>query len=132
GAPARAHAVGAADEDRLDPADLVVLDLEQLAELPGPVDRPVVEEGEREDHAALPVHRDEAAVANGRDDTEQRGLELLAAAEPGPERADRRTLGRGGDDAVLVAQAVIGEGVVALAVVALDRLEVGVGDRDEV
>src|SRR6478736_3859721 len=78
-APARAHTVGPADEDRLDPADLVALDLEQLAELPGPVDRPVVEGGEGEDDPALAVDRDEAAVADAGDDTLEGGLELLLA-----------------------------------------------------
>src|SRR5690606_4220691 len=76
-APPRAHPVGAADEDRLDPADVLAVDLEQLAELPAPVDRPVVEEGEREHYPALAVDRDVAAVANPGHRADQRGLELL-------------------------------------------------------
>src|SRR5690606_24905810 len=78
-APARTYAVGSANEDRFDTADLVVLDLEQLAQLPGPVDRTVVEEGEREHDSALAVHGDEAAVADAGHRADQRGLELLRA-----------------------------------------------------
>src|SRR5690606_23252208 len=126
-APPRAHPVGAADEDRLDPADVLAVDLEQLAELPAPVDRPVVEEGEREHYPALAVDRDVAAVANPGHRADQRGLELLLAAlHRLPAHADRS---RRADDghAVLDPQAVVGEGVVVLAGVPLDRVEVVVG-----
>src|SRR5690606_33779104 len=80
GAPARIDAIGPADEDRLDAADLLALDLEQLAQLPGPVDRPVIDEGEGEDDAPLAVHGHEAAVADAGDGADQRLLQLLLAA----------------------------------------------------
>src|SRR5690606_31115900 len=81
-APAGTHAVGAADEDRLDPADLAALHLEQFAQLPGPVDPPVIEEAEREDDAALPVDGHEPAVANAVHHVLQRHFELALAAHP--------------------------------------------------
>src|SRR6187402_3489427 len=126
-APARAHSVRPADEDRLDPADLVALDLEQLAQLPGPVDVAVVEGGEREHDPALTVDRDEAAVADARYHVPQRRLVLaLAGHHRIAAHADRARRPRA-DHAVLVPQAVVGERVVALAVVALHPLEVLIG-----
>src|SRR5690606_28034800 len=108
-APARAHAVGAADEDRLDAADLIVLDLEQLAELPGPVDRPVVEEREREHDPPLAIHGDEAAVADARHCADQRGFELLLAALDFLAAHADRARRTHDDDPVLVTQAIVGE-----------------------
>jgi hypothetical protein len=58
-------------EHRLDAPDLAVLDLEQLRELPGPVDPVVIEEREREDDPALGVGRDESAVADPVDNAVQ-------------------------------------------------------------
>src|SRR5690242_14000099 len=52
-APARVDAVGRAVEHGFDAAYLAVFDLEELAELPGPVDLLVIEEAEREHDAAL-------------------------------------------------------------------------------
>jgi hypothetical protein len=74
GAPTRTDPVRPADEDGLHAADQVVLDFEQLAELPGPVDRPVVEKGEGENDAALAVDRDEAAIADAGDGADERRL----------------------------------------------------------
>src|SRR5690242_1383094 len=54
-APARRNAVRGAMEHRFDAADQAVLDLEQLAKLPCPVDVVVIKEGEREDDAAFAV-----------------------------------------------------------------------------
>src|SRR6187402_530864 len=117
-APARAHSVRPADEDRLDPADLVALDLEQLTQLPGPVDVAVVEEGEREHDPALAVDRDAAAVADPGHRTDQRCLELLRTALRLPSSHALRARRPCGDHAVLEAQAVFGERVVVLAGVA--------------
>src|SRR5690606_34793334 len=131
-APAGVDAVRRAVEHGLDPADLAVLDLEDLGELPGPVQPVVVEEAEREDVAALAVDGDEAAIANPRDDAPKRLLELLLAAHDARlaglligSRHVRRL------DAVLVTLAVVGERIVALAVVALQAVEVVVGRDDE-
>ncbi len=71
---------GARWNTRLDAADLAVLDLEQLAELPGPVDVVVVEEREGEHDAALAVHRHEAAVTDARHDALQRSSNCFLQA----------------------------------------------------
>jgi hypothetical protein len=51
-------------KDGLDPADLALLDLEQVGELPSPIDVLVIEEREREHDAALAVDGHETAIAN--------------------------------------------------------------------
>src|SRR6185437_5856427 len=76
-APAGIDAIGSPVEDRFDAADLAVLDLEELSELPGPVDVLMVEEGKGEDNAVLAIDRHEPPVAHARDDVFQRHLELL-------------------------------------------------------
>src|SRR5690554_1012308 len=80
GAPARADAVRPANEDRFDPPDQAVLDLEQFAQLPAPVYRAVVEERKRKDNPPLLVNRNKASVANTINCPNQRGLELFGAA----------------------------------------------------
>src|SRR5215467_9579314 len=98
-APARTHAVRRAVEDRLDPVDLSLFDLEHLGELPGPRrrrpggDRPpvrrrvvarvaahVIEEGEAEHQPALLVDGDITPIANARDEVQQSRRKLLPAA----------------------------------------------------
>src|SRR4029079_9102178 len=80
GAPARVDAERRALENRFDPPDLALFDLEELAKLPGPVDPVMVEEGEGEDDASLAIHRDAPPVADARHDPLQRHLELPLAA----------------------------------------------------
>src|ERR1700733_4141600 len=101
-------------EHGLDATDLALLNLEQLAQLPRPVDVVMIEEGEREDDAALAVHGDKAAVANAAHDALQALLELLLAAHA---IGRRGILGADRDHAVLMAQTVVGERVIALAVI---------------
>jgi hypothetical protein len=64
-------------EERFDPANHAVLDLEQLGDLPGPVDLFVIEEAEGEHDAPLAVDGDEPAIPNPRHDALQRVLESL-------------------------------------------------------
>src|SRR5262245_32118066 len=101
-----------------DTANLTVLNLEQLRQLPGPVDVVVVEEGEGIDDAALAIDGNETPVADARDNAAERVLELLLA------------VGLRRRDAVLEAFAVGGKGVIALAVVARETGEVIVGSLD--
>ncbi len=91
----------------------------------------MIEECEGEDDATLAVDGNEAAVANACHRADQRGFELLAAAEPRAERALRRRLRSSGHDAVFVAQAIVGKGIIAIPVIALDRLEIGIADCDQ-
>src|SRR5690606_24028577 len=63
-APARTDAEGRLVEHGLDARDLAVLDLEELGELPRPVDAIVVEERQRERDAALDVDGHEPPVAD--------------------------------------------------------------------
>src|SRR5690606_18701695 len=125
GAPARAHAEGCAVEDGLYAADLALFHPEQLGDLPGPVDAVVVEEREGENNAALPVHGHETPVANPVHDALEAFLELLPAG--GSLAAARQHV-----DAVLETHAVVGEGVVAPAVVVLQAGEIVVGGLDQV
>src|SRR5688572_11525105 len=106
-------------EDGFDAANLAVLNLEQLRQLPRPVDVVVVEEGEGIDDAALAIDGDEPSVADTRDDAAEGVLELLF------------TVGLRRRDAVLETLAVGGERVVALAVVAGEAGEVVVGGFDQ-
>ncbi len=98
----------------------------------------MVEEGEREDQAARRVGNRKAAVADTVDEGEVAGFELLARRhgaegfEVGRLAGGGRGRDAGGTEAVLDADAVIGEGVVALAIVALEPGEIGVGNRDEI
>ena len=55
-------------EDRLDTANLAVFNLEELAELPRPVDLFVIEEREGEDDPAFAIDGHETPVANPRDE----------------------------------------------------------------
>src|SRR5690606_8509968 len=120
-APAGRHPERRLVEHGLDAADLPVLDLEQLRELPRPIDLMVVEEPEREHDPPLAVDRDEAPIAYPRHDIEQRAvLELLLAREVARD-----------EDAVLVADAVVRERVVALAVVTREPGEVVVRVLDQ-
>src|SRR5690606_29243328 len=120
-APSGRYAERRPVEHRLDPANQPVLDLEELGQLPRPVDPMMIEEREREDDASLAIHGDETPVADSRDDVEQRTvLELLLASEVARH-----------EDAVLVADAVVRERVVALAVVARQPSEVVVRDLDQ-
>src|SRR6185312_5471205 len=152
GAPAREHAVGAALQQRFDPVDLATLYLEQLGDLPGPglngaggdgapvgsLEGPrraalVIEESEGKHDAALLVHRHIAAIADTAHEVQQPGLELLHAGPLTgvPQRGLRiraslpgrgRLAGR--LRAVLEPDAVIGERVVAPAVVHLHAAEI--------
>src|SRR5580700_2802310 len=78
--PTRRRAERRLLEHGLDAADLALLNLEELAQLPRPVDVVMIEKGEREHDTALAVHGDKAAVANAAHDTLQALLELLLAA----------------------------------------------------
>src|SRR5690606_29184204 len=101
-APARPHAERRAMEDGFDPADLPVLDLEQLGELPCPVDPVVIEERDREHDPLLAIDRDESPVADPRHDASDARLELLLARDPGA--------GPGKDvDTILESHAVVSE-----------------------
>jgi hypothetical protein len=53
-------------EDCFNPADISFFDLEQLCELPGPVQSVMVEETKGEDNAALAVHCHESTVSDPR------------------------------------------------------------------
>src|SRR5262245_55859021 len=117
-APAGWNPVRRPVEDRLDTANLTVLDLEQLPELPRPVDLLVIEEREGEHDPALAIDGHEAAIADPRHHASQRVLELRLAVP-----LCRR-------DAVLEALAVVGERVIALAVVASETGEVVVRGLD--
>src|SRR5690606_25378407 len=98
GAPAGVHAIGRTLQEGIDLADVALLDLEHLGDLPGMrlhrtcddvaaigrlelacLATGVVEEGEREHDAALLVDGHEAAVTDAVHEGHQARLELLGA-----------------------------------------------------
>ena len=64
GAPSGIHPVGASEEYGLYTADLAIFNLEQLRDLPGPVDLDMIKKAESEGNSAFAVYRDVAAVAD--------------------------------------------------------------------
>src|SRR5580700_283025 len=127
--PTRGRAERRLLEHGLDAADPALLNLEEFAQLPRPVDVVMIEEGEGEDDAALAVHGDEAAVANAAHDALEALLELLLAAHA---IGRRGVLGAGRDHTVLMAQTIVGERIVALAVIGSHASEVVVGGTDQI
>src|SRR5258706_995982 len=154
-APAGDCAVRRGVDHGLDGPDAAALDLEDFGDLPGPrngwavldlaavgecaearIAAGVVEERERERESTLGVEQHEPAIANPRDVVEHAALELLAAPDHVSVRpavsARAHACGVAGRDlAVLEPCAVVGDGVGALAIVALDAGEVGVRDAHE-
>src|SRR5690606_282749 len=97
-----------------------------------------VGEGEGEHHPAWLVCHREGPLAEAGDVAEASGLEFLLRARR-TARVDGRRLARadggghvGRAEAVLDADAIVGERVVAMAVVALEPGEIGVGDAAQV
>src|SRR5687767_7485756 len=159
-APAGPHPVRHPLENRFDLVELIPFDLEQLGnhprpELRGPgghvaarrrlerARRPgiVIEKRERDNEAALVVDGDIAAIADATDEMQQPGFELLAA-RPHRRVACRRLrirpcrawLARGVRRLIAVfdAVAVVGERILALAVVQLHAAEIHVGGANQI
>src|SRR5580658_3565246 len=118
--PTRGRAERRLLEHGLDAADPALLNLEEFAQLPRPVDVVMIKEGEGED---------EAAVANAAHDALEALLELLLAAHA---IGRRGVLGAGRDHTVLMAQTIVGERIVALAVIGSHASEVVVGGTDQI
>jgi hypothetical protein len=78
-----------------DSADQAVFDLEELADLPSPIDVRVIEERESEGDPAFPIDGNEAAIADPRTDIAQRPFarRLPRSGEMGKSRRHRRRRG---------------------------------------
>ena len=61
--PSGICAVWAFMEDSLYPSDFAVFNFEQLRELPGPINRYMIEESEGKCNSALAIHRHKTAIA---------------------------------------------------------------------